>query len=110
MQNKEIKNLDFDLDNEESKTNEKTFDLLLEGKKQNNQKDDSTKLIQISPDELAKATIHLKKKNIKSKRLQTYITEELYQAIQQYKKQINSKKDSETVEALLRLALGMKQI
>ena len=110
MQNKEIKNLDFDLDNEELKTNEKTLDLLLESKKQNNQKDSSTKLIQISPDELAKTAIHLKKKNAKSKRLQTYITEELYQAIQQYKKQINSKKDSETVEALLRLALGMKQI
>lgn len=71
---------------------------------------EATNILQIVPSEIAKVAKFFKEKKTKSHRLQVFITDETYYAIQAWKKTIGIKKDTDAVEALFRLALGLRQI
>lgn len=126
MQNSEIKklNLDFNLDDNKNEKKESVDFLLNKKQDSENSKNAAieltkmqiqsqskeSNLIVIDPTQMINLGTLLKTKPRKIKRLQTYITEELYQAIEQFKRTTNVKKDSEVIEALLRISLGLKQI
>ena len=95
MKNKELKFLDFDLEANSNKTNE--LDLLLD-KKKNQEK------LKILNSQLDINNL-IKHKQSKNKRLQTYITNDLYLLIQDWKYLKNIKKDSDAIEILIRVGL-----
>lgn len=124
VKNNKKMDLNFDLD-EGSKSEKSGVDFLLEDKehkkeikearvelvkKQIESNDNTTNVIQIDPQKIAQVAAYLKRKQTKDRKLQTYVTEEVFQAIQSWKRSVGLKKDTDAIESLLRLALGLKQI
>ena len=115
--------LNFDLD-EGSKSEKSEVDFLLEDKEHEKEiKDARVDLIKkqiksnnnlveliIDPQNIAQVAAFIKRKQTKDRKLQTYVTEEVFQAIQSWKRSVGLKKDTDAIESLLRLALGLKQI
>ncbi len=127
MSTKDNKKLDLDFNLDEDNHNSKTgVDFLLnnvsESKTQSDARvelaksqiqsysNNTDEIVTIDPTRLSSLAAHLKAKQSKDVRLQTYITSETSQAINQWKRSYGIKKDSDAIEALLRLALGLKQI
>lgn len=118
-------NLDFSLDGDKSIKKDKVDFLLNDKSKQasvaqaatdlvkaqlvsNNT--NQTKVLTVDPDHMISISAYIKRKPKKDRRLQTYVTEEVYQAMQNWKRTVDITKDSDAIEALIRIALGLKQI
>ena len=100
MNNKKVNNknkeLNFDLNLSETKSNTQEIDYLLDNKQTKNKLDDTS-------------TFFIKKNKMKTKKLQSYVSEEVLQEIQVFKTKNKIKKETEAIEYLLRKALGLKQ-
>lgn len=94
--NNKNKELNFDLDLSENRSNTQEIDYLLDNKQHKNKLDDTS-------------TFFIKKSQLKSKKLQSYVSEEVIKQIKIFKTKNNIKKESEAIEYLLRKALGLKQ-
>ncbi len=103
MKDKKL-DLDFDLDSENNKSKTEELDLLLKNKSMNNNiKDKDT--LEIYHRKMKEIEVSIQKKETKDKRLQTYISKDLWHLVQAFKSSNNIKTDSDAIELLLKIAL-----